>query len=154
MTSKRRALVTCCIFPSSVGQPIPRQLGILRCSTFAGCWFCYRTAGAEKYKIIVTSTTCARPRAITSLSLQIPNYLWFGPTQVRETVDTDFGGPLPIRHFMWYFDTHLHHLKETKGFRSAFAFIDHQLDLMSKIAAMEPGSCMYLLGVSTKSLSD
>ena len=97
---------------------------------------------------------CARPRAITSLSLQLPNYLTFGHTQVHEMVDTEFGGPLPITHVMWYFNTHLHHLKETKGFRPSFAFIDHQPDLVCKIAAIEPDSRMYLLGVSTDSLSD
>ena len=69
-------------------------------------------------------------------------------------VDTEFGGPLPIAHVMWYFDTHLHHLKETKGFKPSFAFIDHQPDLLCKIAAIEPVSRMYLLGVSTDSLSD
>ena len=69
-------------------------------------------------------------------------------------VDTEFGGPLPITHVMWYFDTHLHHLKEAKGFRPSFAFIDHQPDLVCKIAAIEPDSRMYLLGVSTDSLSD
>ena len=69
-------------------------------------------------------------------------------------VDTEFGGPLPITHVMWYFDTHLHHLKETKGFRAAFAFIDHQPDVMCKIAAIEQDSRMYLLGVSTDSLAD
>ena len=69
-------------------------------------------------------------------------------------VDTEFGGPLPITQVMWYFDTHLHHLKETKGFRAAFAFIDHQPDLLCKIAAIEPDSRMYLLVVSTDSLSD
>ena len=69
-------------------------------------------------------------------------------------VDTEFGGPLPITHVMWYFDTHLHYLKETKGFRPSFVFIDHQPDLVCKIAAIEPDSRMYLLGVSTDSLSD
>ena len=71
------------------------------------------------------SSLCLRPRKITSPSLQNPNYLTFGPTQVQEMVDTEFGGHLPITHVMWYFDTHLHHLKETKGFTAAFAFIDH-----------------------------
>ena len=47
-----------------------------------------------------------------SLSLQIPNYLTFGSTQVQEMVDTEFGGPLPITHVMWYLDTHLHQKKE------------------------------------------
>ena len=69
-------------------------------------------------------------------------------------VDTEFGGPLPITHVMWYFDTHLHHLKETKGFRPCFAFIAHQPDLVCKIAAIEQNLPMYLLGVSTDSLSD
>ena len=39
-------------------------------------------------------------------------------------------------------------------FTAAFAFIDHQPDLACKIAAIEPDSRMYLLGVSTKSLPD
>ena len=69
-------------------------------------------------------------------------------------VDTEFGGPLPITLVMWYFDTHLHHLRETKGFRAAFAFIDHQPDLVCKIAGIEPDSRMYHLGVFTNSLSD
>ena len=94
---------------------------------------------------------CAWPRSITSLFLQILNYLTFGPTQVQEMVDTEFGGPLPITHVMRYFHTHLHHLK---GFRPSFVFFDHQQDLVCKIAAIEPDSRMYLLGVSTYSLSD
>ena len=57
---------------------------------------------------------------------------------------------------MWYCDTHLHGLKETDppGFTAAFAFIDHQADLACKIAAIEPDSRMYLLGVSTDTLSN
>ena len=105
------------------------------------------------YNIVVMSSLCARPRAITSLFLEIPNYLTFGPTRVQEMVDTEFGGSLPITHVMWYVDTHLHHLKETKGFRPSFAFIDHQPDLVCKIAAIEPDSRMYLLAVSTDILS-
>ena len=100
------------------------------------------------------SPLCARPRAITSLSLQIPNYLTFGPTQVQEMVHTEFGGPLPTTQVMWYFDTHLHHPEGTKCFRTSFAFIDHQPDLVYKIAAIEPDSRMYLLGVSNDRLSD
>ena len=73
---------------------------------------------------------------------------------VQEMVDTEFRGPLPITHVMWYFDTHLHYLKETKGFKLSFVFIDHQPDLVCKIAAIEPDSRMYLLGVSTDSLFD
>ena len=69
-------------------------------------------------------------------------------------VDTDFGGPLPITHVMWYSDTHLHYLKETKGFKPSFVFIDHQPDLVCNIAAIEPDSRMYLLGFTTNSLSD
>ena len=69
-------------------------------------------------------------------------------------VDTEFGGPFPITHVMWYFDTHLHYLKDDKGFKPSFVFIDHQPDLVCKIAAIEPDSRMYLLGVSTDSLSD
>ena len=69
-------------------------------------------------------------------------------------VDTEFGGPLPITHVMWYSDTHLHYLKGDKGFKPSFVFIDHQPDLVCKIAAIEPDSRMYLLGVSTDSLCD
>ena len=69
-------------------------------------------------------------------------------------VDTEFAGPLPITHDMLYFDTHLHYLKETKGFKPSFVFIDHQPDLVCKIAAIELDSRMYSLGVSTNSLSD
>ena len=68
-------------------------------------------------------------------------------------VDTEFGGPLPVTHVMWYLDTHLHYLKETKGFRPSFVFIDDQRDLVCKIAAIEPDSRMYLLGIFTDSLS-
>ena len=68
-------------------------------------------------------------------------------------VDTEFGGPLPITHVMWYLDTHLHYLKETRVFRPSFVFINHQPDLMCKIAAIEADSRKYLLGVSTDSLS-
>ena len=102
------------------------------------------------------SSLGARPGAITSSSWQILNYLTFGRTQVQEMVDTELGSPLPIAHVMWYFDFHLHHLKETHepGFRAALAFIDHQPDLASNIAAVEPDSHMYLLGVFTDSLSD
>ena len=69
-------------------------------------------------------------------------------------VDTEFGGPLPITHVMWYFDPHLHYLKNDKGFKPSFVFIDHQPDPVCKIAAIEPDSCMDLLGVSTDSLCD
>ena len=111
-------------------------------------------AGRKRYNFVVPSSLCARPPAITSPSLQIPNYVTFGPTQVQEMVDTEFGGPLPITHVMWYFDTPLHYLEETKGFKPSFVFIDHQSDLVREIAAIEPDSRMYLLGVSTDSLSD
>ena len=77
-----------------------------------------------------------------------------GPTQVPEMEEAEFGGPLPIAHVMWYFDTHLHHLKQTPGFTAAFAFIDHRPDLACKIAVIEPDSCMYLPGVSTNSAAD
>ena len=68
--------------------------------------------------------------------------------------DTEFAGPLPITTVMWYFDTHLHYLKNDKSFKPSFVFIDHQPDLVCKIASIEPDSRMYLLGVSTDSLSD
>ena len=68
--------------------------------------------------------------------------------------DTEFGGPLPITTVMWYFDTHLHYLRNDKSFKPSFVFIDHQPDLVCKIASIEPDSRMYLLGVSTDSLSD
>ena len=66
----------------------------------------------------------------------------------------EFGGHLPIAHVMWYFDIHLHHLKQTPGFTAAFAFIDHQPDLACKIASIEPDSRIYLFGVSTDSAAD
>ena len=66
---------------------------------------------------------------------------------------TEFGGPLPIGTVMWYFDTHLHYLKKDKSFKPSFVFIDHQPDLVCKLASIEPDSCMYLLGVATNSLS-
>ena len=68
--------------------------------------------------------------------------------------DTEFGAPLLMVHVMWYFDSHLHHLKQTPGFTAAFAFIDHQPDLACRIASMEPDAHMYLPGVSTDSASD
>ena len=66
----------------------------------------------------------------------------------------EFGGPLPITKVMWYFDTHLHYLKQHKSFKPSFVFIDHQPDLVCKIASIEPDSRMYLLGVTTDNLSD
>ena len=54
---------------------------------------------------------------------------------------------------MWYFDTHLHYLKQDKSFKPASVFIDHQPDLVCKIASMEPDSRMYLLCVTTDNLS-
>ena len=100
------------------------------------------------------SALCARPRAITSPTLQIPNYLTFGPTQVEEMDPVEFGGHLPITTVMWYFDTHLFYLKQDKSFKPAFVFIDHQPDLVCKIASIEPDSRMYLLGVTSDNLSD
>ena len=55
---------------------------------------------------------------------------------------------------MCYFDTHLHYLKNDKSFKPSFVFIDHQPGLVCNVASIEPDSCMYLLGVSTDSLSD
>ena len=66
----------------------------------------------------------------------------------------EFGGHLPITTVMWYFDTHLFHLKQDKTFKPAFVFIDHQPDLVCKIASVEPDSRMYLLGVPSGNLSD
>ena len=100
------------------------------------------------------SALCARLRAITSPSLQIPNFLTFGPTQVEEMDPVEFGGHLPITTVMWYFDTHLFYLKQDKSFKPVFVFIDHQPDLLCKIASIEPDSRMYLLGVTTDNLSD
>ena len=154
MISKRRAWLTCCVYPSSVGQRNQRQQGILHCWTFAGCCFYHRIAGRKRYNLDVPSSLCARPRAITSPFLQIPNYLTFGPTEVQEMIDTECGSPLPITHVMWCFDTHLHYLKKTKGSKPSFVFIDHPPDLVCKIAAIEPDSRMYFLGVSINSLSD
>ena len=66
----------------------------------------------------------------------------------------EFGGHLPITTVMWYFDTHLFHLKQDKTFKPAFVFIDHQPDLVCKIASAELDSRMYLLGVTSDNLSD
>ena len=55
---------------------------------------------------------------------------------------------------MWYFDTHLHYLENDKSFKPSFLFIDHQPDLVCKIASIEPDSRMYLLGVTSDILSD
>ena len=66
----------------------------------------------------------------------------------------EFGCPLPITTVMWYFDTHVHYLKQDKSFKPSFVFIDHQQDLVCKIASIESGSRMYLLGVTTDNLSD
>ena len=91
---------------------------------------------------------------MTSPSLQIPNCLTFGPTQVEEMHAVEFGGPLPITTVMWYFDTHLHYVKQDKSLKPSFVFIDHEPDLVCKIASIEPDSRMYLLGVTTDNLSD
>ena len=66
----------------------------------------------------------------------------------------EFGGPLPITTVMWYFNTHLHYLKQDESFKPSFVFIDHQPDLVCRIASIEPDSRMYLLGVTTDNLSD
>ena len=66
----------------------------------------------------------------------------------------EFRGHLPITTVMWYFDTHLFYLKQDKSFKPAFVFIDHQPDLVCKIAPIEPDSRMYLLGVTSDNLSD
>ena len=63
--------------------------------------------------------------------------------------DTEFGVPIPITTVMSYFDTHLHYLNNDKSFKPSFVFIDHQPDLVSKIASIESDSRMYLLGVSS-----
>ena len=66
----------------------------------------------------------------------------------------EFGGHLPITLVMWYFDTHLFYLKQDKSFKPAFVFIDHQPDLVCKIASIEPDSRIYPLGVTSDNLSD
>ena len=66
----------------------------------------------------------------------------------------EFGGHLPIMTVMWYFGTHLFYLKQDKSFKPAFVFIDHQPDLVCKIASIEPDSRMYLLGVTSNNLSE
>ena len=100
------------------------------------------------------SALCARPRAITSPSLQIQNYFTFGPTQVEEMDPVEFGSHLPITMVMWYFDTHFFYLKQDKSFQPAFVFIDHQPEVVCKITSIEPDSRMYLLGVTSDNLSD
>ena len=109
---------------------------------------------SKRYNSLITSALCAWPRAMTSPSLQIPNYLTFGPTQVEEMYPVEFGGHLPITTVMWYFDTHLFYLKQDKSFKPVFVLIDQQPDLVCKIAAIEPDSRMYLLGVTFDNLSD
>ena len=116
---------------------------------FDVCWLLILSPDSWAKKVIMSSH-CPRPRAITSLPLQIPNYLTFGPTQVQEIVDTELCGPLPITHVKWYFDTHLHYLKETKGFRPSFVFIDIQPDLVCKIAAIDL-ACTLLVSPTTVS---
>ena len=66
----------------------------------------------------------------------------------------EFGGHLPITTVTWYFDTHLFYVKQDKSFKPAFVFIDHQPDLVCKIASIEPDSRMYLLSVTSDNLSD
>ena len=66
----------------------------------------------------------------------------------------EFGGHLAITTVMWYFDTHLFYLKQDKSFKPAFVFIDHQPDLVCKIASIEPDSRMYLVGVTSDNLSN
>ena len=66
----------------------------------------------------------------------------------------EFGGQLPITTVMWYFYTHLFYLKQDESFKPAFVFIDHQPDLVCKIASIEPDSRTYLLGVTSDNLSD
>ena len=73
---------------------------------------------------------------------------------MEEMDPVEFSGHLPITTVMWYFDTHLFYLKQGKSFKPAFVFIDHQPDLVCKIAFIEPDSRMYLLGVTTDDLSD
>ena len=65
-----------------------------------------------------------------------------------------FGGHLPITTVMWFFNTDLLYLKQHKSFKPAFVFIDHQPDLVCKIASIEPDSRMYLLGVTSDNLCD
>ena len=66
----------------------------------------------------------------------------------------EFGGHLPITTVMWYLHTHLFYLKQNKRFKPAFVFIDHQPDLVCKIASIKPDSRMYLFGVTSDNLSD
>ena len=66
----------------------------------------------------------------------------------------EFGGHLPIMTVLWYFNTHLFYLKQDKSFKPAFVFIDHQTDVVYKIASIEPDSRMYLLAVTSENLSD
>ena len=65
----------------------------------------------------------------------------------------EFGNHPPITTVMWYFDTHLFYLKQDKSFKPVFVFIDHQPDLVCKIASIEPDSRMYLLGITSDNLS-
>ena len=69
--------------------------------------------------------------------LQIPNDLTIGPAGMKEIEDSDVGGPLPITHVIWHYDTHLQQRKR-QDFTSVFAFVDHVPGMACKIAAMEP----------------
>ena len=73
---------------------------------------------------------------------------------MKEMDPVEFGGHLPITTVMWYLDTHLFYVKQDKSFKPAFVFIDHQPDMVCKIASIEPNSRMYLLGVTSDHLSD
>ena len=72
---------------------------------------------------------------------------------MKEIEDSEFSGPLPITHVMWYYDTHLQHRKR-QDFTPVFAFVDHVPDMACKIAAIEHDTRMYLLGVSTDRAAD
>ena len=87
------------------------------------------------YDFVVASSLCARAHPIAPVpSSQIWNQLTLGPNQVKEMDDAEFSGPLRITQVLWYFDTHLHHLKLTPGFTAAFPFMDHRPELAFKIA--------------------
>ena len=73
---------------------------------------------------------------------------------MEEMDPLEFGGQLPITTVMWYFDNRLFYLKQDKSFKPAFVFIDHEPDLVCKIASIKLDSCMYLLGVTSDNLSD
>ena len=66
---------------------------------------------------------------------------------MKEIEQSEFAGCLSINHVMWYYDPHLQHRK-VQDFTPVFGFVDHVPTMACKIAAIEPDTRMYLIGVS------